>query len=652
MLKHFNWFNFLLASLGYYTYTEYQAHKQGEFNLFDITRYDAPDFIKYGGEAFLEKPWVTDLCANPKIQDFLESYDYFGFAITEIFTYGFVAMGACTLSILYNRMYNLPFRSEISRKRERKKTSYKFSVKSFLDISKTYLQAARSDLPKKMQLLKDLSERYKYLDAQFPIVNLYHRKIRKNPETITLPMYRQALSSFSSIWVEAKLNGLESPVLKERLMFHFAKTSVQVRYNPDEILESQHLFNAALVGGGNFITYYEKMLDERVAREFIDTFAEPVLLKEPDKYFQRIKGKANYYQERFLYMINLADNVATLTSCYNKVINLRNKTLELLYPLVKKNYFEGENLERIGQTKNGMYFIKGEKQWLFKECRSQEAVEEEFEFTKYLGDLLRKTDYDVPIPLTTLVHSQSDFEQPVLVLENLEGETLEKKILDEDPSLPEYFEKAVDLLAYLWKNVDISAPQVDYRNKTKLNLIQSEIDKKTLEEITENGKPIWRYLETSPTKVNFDYHPENLFVRNDGVMTKLDNEKNASVPFSFNLANLLIYTGEISLEKQFHYVKLAYQKLEEDINEEESLFAYCGAVFQRALSLTSAWSTGNRSELHPRRVHVISQAIESIEYMQDNLRDFYLHYSGTERYSIDELKHGLFNLQAHYSTQL
>ncbi|MFO7710780.1 MAG: hypothetical protein R6V53_03385 [Candidatus Woesearchaeota archaeon] len=493
-------------------------------------------------------------------------------------------------------------------------------------MKKTTIQSEFASLPKKMQVLEDLAKKYKNVQAQFPITDVYRRNIRKSPEAITLPMYRQALSRLSSTWIEAKMNGGIPPILAQHFGNQYKKTTVLTKNDPDEILESQHLFNAAMIFDSiGFISFYEKMLDERVAREFIDTFAEPALLKDPDRYFKRIKGKAGRYQERFLYMINLADNMAALSQSYPQITKLRDKTLELLYPLVKKNYFEGENLERIGQTKNGMYFIKGEKQWLFKECRSQEAVEEEFKFTRYLGNLLRKTEYDVPIPLTTFMHSQPpDYYQPVLVLENLEGETLEKKILDSDPSLPEYYEGITKCLGKLHREVEYE-DVIDMSKKIRTKY-DGVIGDSLSEALTSLNTII---AETNDIVYFKDANIENWIISPTGKIAVIDCERPFGQYQAIDLVKLLLYFPSDFEEQEYGLIRTyldSYKQedhLEEDFIEQFYLSVLNGKLQQLFVDYSDYSSRDQKAHLCP---HLIEKGFSTIEQIRNNYPSHYSQY--------------------------
>ncbi|MGM5487847.1 MAG: hypothetical protein ACQESG_02770, partial [Nanobdellota archaeon] len=242
------------------------------------------------------------------------------------------------------------------------------------------------------------------------------------------------------------------------------------------------------------------------------------------------------------------------------------------------------------------------------------------------------------------------YDKSVLLLEGVEGDTLEQKIQANDPHVPQYYEQSLDLLTVLWNKVDRPAKDLDYRKKTRDNLENSGVGKETIEKIIQHGGPIWNHLSELPTNISFDYHPENLIVAPDGTLVKIDNELNPAVPFSFNLANLLIYTTSMPQKTQLQYVRLAKMKLDDKSSDDEFLFGYLGAVFQRALSLSSAWSTGQRDQLHSRRGRVVACAIEALDYMESNYLHIYNQYAASDQ-TITTLKDGLISLQSHYSMQ-
>ncbi|MGM5488241.1 MAG: hypothetical protein ACQESG_04795, partial [Nanobdellota archaeon] len=450
----FNPLSTTLAALGYYGYTEYQAHRDGEFNLLSMGDFRNPnDFLAHGIETFGQREWVADFLANHLRPEYHETFSQLGFITTELLSWGLIPMAAAFLPRLCKSVFSLNQVPDLQRKQERKDEYRKLNPWEYLDVKLFHLHADLKDPDTQLDMLESLAQKYENIHAQFPITHELRIRMQKDLDQLDLPKLYDAYTRFANTWTKARLADAIPPLIRQHFGHQYMKSNFWSRFEKSplwgqfqesdpiqaerKLRQVENLFNAAMMNyGSGFCARYREMLDYDGTRNFVVPFAEPELIKDPDQYFNRVGKQAEHIQNKLLFMLNLAENMtATCLESYSEIRTLVTETFEVLYPLLKKNCYRGENLERVGQTKNGVYLLLGNSQWRFKECRNQQAAQDEYEFTDYLGKLLKKTPHEVPIPITTF-----NYDKSVLLLEGVEGDTLEQKIQANDPHVPQYYE--------------------------------------------------------------------------------------------------------------------------------------------------------------------------------------------------------------------
>lgn len=253
------------------------------------------------------------------------------------------------------------------------------------------------------------------------------------------------------------------------------------------------------------------------------------------------------------------------------------------------------------------------------------------DYLLYAKDLIKEhAKFEVP----NVVHFALDMELGfVYLMLRSKGETLHDKILADDLNLFQDLTNIADYLAFLHvslpteksKKGELSIP---LKLKSTLRNVELTVDRNKVFMILQNYRPVYNALKNAILVVNKDAHPEQWVLDGDTV-TALDWEDKGIVPIQFDLANLLEYSGSINnlfKERIIDGYIDSYNKYSgEEIIQDRVQFklVYLNSVIQRALSLSSAWSSPKRSSMNLRRGQVINKALRAITRIKNEHPDYY-----------------------------
>ena len=313
------------------------------------------------------------------------------------------------------------------------------------------------------------------------------------------------------------------------------------------------------------------------------------------------------------------------------------------------------DLFKVGQTRHGFYTLtSGTKEIGFKEGETIDGITHEFEVTRQLRDRLRRhTEYSVPEPMATLEVDFIRGSAPVLVMEYVQGETLERKIINQDRPLM-HLAKAVGMLGLLQScTIDIELEEENYMDKISSRLYgnHSQIPRDAANRIMKHYGPVIEGFRELPHALELDYHPENILFSENGQVMKIDNEGHTSVPFVFDHANILNYTPGISDKHRRTAREQAWRAYNTNakrrVSWQDYSIGYHNAVLHRCISLCSAWSRPDRESLRPRRVMMVENGLSAIADLQMECPEYAS--AGDNRDHYAKLEHAFNTIKAAYA---
>ncbi|MBS3122439.1 hypothetical protein J4434_06170 [Candidatus Woesearchaeota archaeon] len=157
---------------------------------------------------------------------------------------------------------------------------------------------------------------------------------------------------------------------------------------------------------------------------------------------------------------------------------------------------------------------------------------------------------------------------------------------------------------------------------------------------------------------NKDAHPENWIIET-GLIPKLRGERIIAIDWdekgtieqAQELVNLLNYSGKMSWEFRINAAKHYFReysyfrtlriqdtealnvpdrsiKSEKADEQEQELFTlkYLNSVYERAIALCFAWSSPSRPRIQPLRAQILGSAMESIDIIKREYREFYIYH--------------------------
>ncbi len=290
--------------------------------------------------------------------------------------------------------------------------------------------------------------------------------------------------------------------------------------------------------------------------------------------------------------------------------------------------------ERLGETRSIVRVLKNNKFFsntlIFKARESREALVKEAEAGATLASLIE--DVDVPQPLYIV---QEPYEgKYVSIMRRLKGDTLYERLKANDK---EPISRVISALAKIHAHFPTEKYQkLDIKKnlEEKLKAHELGLPSELADRIIENYAPVHEAITDGALWVwNKDAHPENWIIGDKiGV---IDNEGDYLIPALFDLVNLQEY-GDFFSEKEKQsninqYIVNMHSESRE-INIGTASRAYRNSVIHRAIALTSAWSSPDRTRMHIYRKQTIRKALYAIDetmkedkYYYERHKDKYLH---------------------------
>lgn len=233
------------------------------------------------------------------------------------------------------------------------------------------------------------------------------------------------------------------------------------------------------------------------------------------------------------------------------------------------------------------------------------------------------------------------------------GTTLDDIIQNNASSLEKNLMDVADYMAlqHATLSTDLSAKGlIDILSKMKSVVTNPDLtpNRDILDLISINYAPVINSFKYVGEVTNRDFHPEQFLV-SEGEIFSLDWEDKGVVPWTFELANLLEYIGDIPDEMKLKVVnegmhsfrKYSGKDLAQD--QHHAHLAYWNSVIQRALSLCSAWSSPQRPSMRRRRKDVIDHALHAIDVIQKSFPDYTSR--GDYKQNYDAIANGLHMVQ-------
>lgn len=175
---------------------------------------------------------------------------------------------------------------------------------------------------------------------------------------------------------------------------------------------------------------------------------------------------------------------------------------------------------------------------------------------------------------------------------------------------------------------------IKWNLKNKLRAKDFRIPLAKAKQIVRNYRPVLKAITDNAVWVyNKDAHPEN-WIKKDNKIAAIDFEGKELVPAQFDLANLLEYGNFFTRKEIRRCVNRYYQmaglegvQMENEngsVNEKMFMRGYYNAVIHRMISLSSAWSSPKRPNMHLQRRHALARALYAIKRLREEDKEYYI----------------------------
>lgn len=281
--------------------------------------------------------------------------------------------------------------------------------------------------------------------------------------------------------------------------------------------------------------------------------------------------------------------------------------------------------ERLGETRSVTRILKNSEFFshtlVFKERESREALVKEAEASATLSILVE----DVVVPQPLYITQEPHNGRYAYIMRYVEGETLHDQLKKgEKRHVPRIISTLAKIHARypteklerlnIYKNLEQKLTSPDFNVPTELvdRIIANYAP--VHEAITENALWVW----------NKDAHPENWIIGDKiGV---IDNEGDYLIPALFDIVNLQEHGDFFSeVEKQSNVIRYITEMHKEgkNVNIATSQRAYRNSVIHRAIALTSAWSSPDRTRMRIYRKQTIRKAMYAIDETLQEDKHYY-----------------------------
>ncbi|MCP3683021.1 MAG: aminoglycoside phosphotransferase family protein [bacterium] len=308
--------------------------------------------------------------------------------------------------------------------------------------------------------------------------------------------------------------------------------------------------------------------------------------------------------------------------------------------------------EQLGETVNDVYVLGPSKflsgMFVFKEGK-RENLEKEHGLTSYVEKLLSDYNrYDVPTPLHVgddvykeiaqgmkpshlernfLFQKSASQEQGATdfcyVMRHVAGETLYERVKRGEN---DDFSDVAEFLALLHAKIPEEMSEkgrLDLEKKLKAGLENENLKagEDLVAKILDNYTPVFNTFKSAVYGFNKDAHPENWIITENGIVA-IDIEDKGFTPVQFDLVNLMEYGKYLDDNEKDAvidaYINAYNEFAGENVIEDKKQFklTYLNSVVQRAIALSSAWSSPLRVSLHAHRAIVLDNALHAIDRIE------------------------------------
>lgn len=328
------------------------------------------------------------------------------------------------------------------------------------------------------------------------------------------------------------------------------------------------------------------------------------------------------------------------------------KELKDLFAILKTPEYKKEI---IGETTRDVYvfgpseFIKGSL--LFKESTYLNESEFEANLIHSLEHVIADYEqYKLPVQVANIFDYEEDTEKRFVYTERfVPSQNLLERFEQGDFS---DLERVTDYLALIHSKLpeDVSKKgrlRLDFKLKNKLTDEDFSCSRELAITFIRNYHPVLNTFEDAICVFNKDAHPENWLIAEDGSIVAVDFQDKGIVPIQFDLVNLMEYGAFLGHEQKLKVLddyinSYNHHKRARVIKDKERFrLTYFNAVVQRAISLSSAWSSPDRTTMWPKREVVIDNAINAIGIIKEEHNYYYKEYK--ENY--DNLRDALIELK-------
>lgn len=346
---------------------------------------------------------------------------------------------------------------------------------------------------------------------------------------------------------------------------------------------------------------------------------------------------------------NLASHAGVLkVEVLDGVGRKKEATQELrnLFTLLRTTEYKKEFM---GETTRDVYvfgpseFIKGSI--LFKEDAIKKNLDFEAGLVNSLEDLVSGYEkYALPVQVAEIFDYEVESEKRFVYAERFvpSQSLLEKLEAQEFGDLEETFEGIADYLALLHSSEIIESVsekgKLDFASKLEKKLCDENLgcSEKSVHRIIDNYAPVLNAFtfEEAIYAFNKDAHPENWLIAEHGTIVAIDFQDKGLVPIQFDLVNLVEYEKFMTYGEKIKVITdyIDSYNLHKGTNiikdRKKFMLVYLNAVIQRAISLSSAWSSPDRTTMWGKRHVVMENALEAINNIERYHQAYYTQYKG------------------------
>ncbi len=276
---------------------------------------------------------------------------------------------------------------------------------------------------------------------------------------------------------------------------------------------------------------------------------------------------------------------------------------------------------------------------VFKKGPSPEKLASEINMTYKIAEIVYDhPDFFVPTPMGIYFPKTGEDRSPVFIMRRAPGETLAKKIEDNDPDVPLYLKKIIDYLALIHAKIDkedIQQGERDYIGYIKNSLNKCRINEELVNKAISNLDPILESYNKIKKVYVKDAHADNWNLSYEKSVFSLDNADERIGPLTIDLAKILTCKGYIDFRSCKEYVKKINNYGIELKYDKDLKIAFLNSVIELALSTYYYDTTSSKIEKANEKLLIAEKAIKILK-LNKEYKEFYNKYSNNYK-AIKEL---------------